>query len=268
MLHISFSGRWASTQHGSNLLHRCSTVSPVCPCGRSLNVMEVLECCVQRIADHRAYQHFDFYSSFRMNANDVSLRLEQHCARTEGHSFFKSLRFPSDRGFTESRWRSINSGSAWTANVVTPQLNKRRRLSSVTEGKQIITHLLMGWDIHRGIKQATKVSSPPDSIPPHPIAFITLFFLHHCPCLCLLCLLRIGLPQQDCSPPPGLGDQTAGPWTPAGLACLTPSVHAVFRWVNHSGLPGHRDSCWSDLAWCWWLHTLWRCSREITFRVW
>lgn len=186
MLHISFSGSWTSTQHGSTyytdvqLQPLFAHVDETCISWRSwsdvFNVWQITG----------DISMLDFYSSFRMNANDVSLRLEQHCARTEGRSFFKSLRFPSDRGFTKSRWRSINSGSARTANVITTQFNKGRRLSSVTEGKQIITHLLMGWDIRIRIKQATKVSSPPDSIPvillrwslffPFTIVLVCVFF--------------------------------------------------------------------------------------------
>lgn len=43
-----------------NILHRCSTATPVCPCGRNLHIMEVLEWCVQRMADHWGYQHVRF----------------------------------------------------------------------------------------------------------------------------------------------------------------------------------------------------------------
>lgn len=206
----------------------------------------------------------DFYSRFRMNANDVSLRPEQRCSQTEGRSFFKSLRFPRDRGFTESRWRSIK---LWLCSESkrhhTTVQQKGEDWVQWRRGSKLSHTCWWGGTFTEELNRQLRSVVHPTQSRPHPIALVTLFFLHHRPRLCLLCWLRIRLPLQDCSRPPGLGGRTAGPWTPAGLACLTPSVHAVFHWVNRSGLPGRQDSCWSDQAWCLWLRTLWRSAERL-----
>lgn len=104
------------------------------------------------------------------------------------------------------------------------------------------------------------------SIPAFPQSSFMLLNCHpHCPPSGLPCWVwrRRRSPRLwDTSPPRSWG-WAVEPWTPAGLAGLTPLVHAVCRSVNHFVLPGHRGRSWSGPAWSWWLHTLWMHNMEI-----